>query len=254
MATPLVEAKDYTQGQFAALLYKVKSAGATMEEVLSGKRLLQVVASDDPSVPHFTRLVNEAKVVSTLSAVMSEAEAGKLLENGQKCSVDHFGYRGSSFWLVRAGFTQKSHAPQLGPCYKEFEYLQDWDFEDQPTKDSVLFCPPRLLPNSLSKSVAKQNALLAKLREKYELPAHFFKSFGEPSQLSGIILANHNQTGERVPLNNLLARTDACIRDSGYRLSLGRFGRGGLDCDVWRWGGGGLDNLGCFALGVVDLG
>ncbi len=254
MATPLVEAKDYTQGQFAALLYKVKSAGATMEEVLSGKRLLQVVASDDPSVPHFTRLINKEAVVSALSVVMSEQDAGKLCENGWKCAVDHFGYHGSPFWLARAGFTLKSHAPQLGPCYQGFEYLQGWDFDDQSTKDSIIFCPPRLLPNSLGKSVDRQNALLAKLREKYELPAYFFKSFGEPSQLSGIILANYNQTGERVPLDNLWARTCSRIRGCDVRLSLGSFVPVGLYCDRWRWDVAGYDFLGCFALGVVDLG
>ncbi len=254
MATPLVKVKDRTVGQLAALAHKVERAGVTLDEVLSGDKLLKVVEADDPSVPYFTRLINEAEVVLALSAVMSEQDAGKLVENSWRCSVDHFGYHGSPFWLSRAGFTQKSHASQLGPCYQGFEYLQGWDFDDQPTKDSVLFCPPRLLPNSLSKSVAKQNALLAKLREKYELPAHFFKSFGEPSQLSGIILANHNQTGERVPLDNLWARTDSCLRGSGSRLNLGDFGRDGLDCVHWDWDVDGNDDLGCFALGVVDLG
>lgn len=254
MTSPLVDAKDYTYGQSAALLRKVKIAGATMEEVLSGDKLLQVVGSDDSSVPYFTRLVSEAEIVSTLSAKMSESEAGQLVENSWKCSVDHFGYHGSPFWLARAGFTLKLHAPKLGPCHQDFHYLQSWDIEgDVPTTDSVVFCPPRLLPNSLGKSVDRQNALLAKLREKFGLPAYFFKSFGDPSTLSGIILTNYRQTGERVPFDKLYARTDARIR-GGDRLSLGYFVRDGLLCAYWYWDVDGDDDRGCFAPGVVDLG
>ncbi len=144
------------------------------------------------------------------------------------------------------------HAPKFGPCHENFQYLQGWDFEDKPTTDSVLFCPPRLVPDSMNKDVDKQMTLLTKLREKYGLPANFFNSFGEPSTLAGVVLANYNQTGERVPLNGLWARTNARLRDSGHRLRL-RFGRDGLYCDRWDWGDA-FSVIGCLALGVVDLG
>lgn len=252
MGSPLMKVKDRTVGQLAALAYKVERAGATVEEVLTGAKILRVVGSDDVAVPYFIRLVSEASVVSALSSAMSEQEAGKLCEAGWKCAVDHFGYHGSPFWTSRAGYTLKVHASKLGHCYKEFQPIQNWDFEDKPTTDSVLFCPPRLVPDSLDKSVDKQMALLVKLREKYGLPANFFTSFGEPSTLSGIVLTNHNQTGERVPLNGLWARTNARLRDSGHRLDLGYFYRDGLHCDDWHWDGA-LGSIGCLALGVVDL-
>lgn len=253
MASPLMKVKDRTVGQLAALAHKVERTGATVDDVLTGAKLLRVVGSDDVSVPYSTRLVSEASVVTALGAVMSEHDAGNLCEAGLKCAVDHFGYRGSPFFTGRAGYTLKSHAPKLGPCFKDFQPLQGWDFEDKPTTDSVLFCPPRLVPNSIDKDVDKQMTLLAKLREKYGLPANFFTSFGEPSTLSGIILTNYNQTGERVPLDGFWARTDARLRGSGCRLGLGDFDRVGLVCDIWNWDVA-RSNVGCFALGVVDLG
>lgn len=229
---------------------------ALLKRVTAGMARLQqyVGVNTTTSPPHFTRLVSEAEAVSVLSTVMSETEAGKLVEKCFRASVDHFNYHGSPFWRVRAGFTQKTHAPQLGPCYKGFEYLQDWNFEDGSINDSVLFCPPRLLPESLEKSVDEQNTLLVGLRDKFELPTYFFKSFGAPSTLSGIILTNYNQTGEQVPLNKLWARTDAFIHDGDIRLYLGDFGRGGLSCGSWYWSDEGCSGLGCFALGEVGLG
>jgi hypothetical protein len=236
-----------------ALVRKVKRAGATVEDVLSDAKLLRVVGADNVSVPHFTRIVSEAAVVTALGAVMSEQEAGNLCEAGLKCAVDHFGYRGSPFFASRAGYTLKSHAAKLGPCFNDFQHLQGWGFEDKPTTDAVLYCPPRLVPDSTSKDVDKQMDMLAKLREKYGLPANFFTSFGEPSMLSGVILTNYNQTGERVPLDGLWARTDARIRVGGGRLALGGFYRDGFYCGYWDWGGAG-SVIGCLALGVVDLG
>lgn len=253
MASPLMRVKDRTVGQLAALVHKVERTGATVDEVLAGSKFMKVVDTDDVSIPYFTRLVGEASVVAAFGAVMSENDASNLCEAGLKCAVDHFGYHGSPFWTSRASFTLKSHAPMLGSCYKEFQPVQSWDFDDKPTADSLLFCPPRLVPDSLSKSVDKQMDLLAKLREKYGLPAHFFNSFGEPSTLSGILLTNYNQTGERVPLNGLWARTNARLRDGGDRLALGGFVRVGLGCVHWGWlVASGV--VGCLALGVVDLG
>ncbi len=252
MASPLVKVKDLTVGQLAAFAHKVGRAGATVEEVLTDAKILRVVGSDDATVPYFTRLITEASVVSALGSVMSEQEAGKLCEAGWKCAVDHFGYHGSPFFMSRAGSTLKSHAPKFGPCHENFQYLQGWDFEDKPTADSVLFCPPRLVPDSTNKDVDKQMVLLAKLREKYGLPANFFNSFGEPSTLAGVVLANYNQTGERVPLNGLWARTNSRLRVGGFRLYL-HFGRDGLRCGRWAWVGA-SGGIGCLALGVVDLG
>jgi len=253
MSSPLVRVKERTVGQLAALAHKVERTGATVDEVLSGFKLLRVVGADDVSVPYFTRLVSEDSVVSALSSAMSEQDAGNLCEAGLKCAVDHFGYHGSPFWTSRAGFTLKSHALKLGPCYNGFQNIQGWDFGDKPTADSVLFCPPRLVPDSLNRNVDKQMALLAKLQEKFGLPAYFFNSFGEPSTLSGIILTNYNQTGERIPLGGLWARTNARLRDSGNRVDLGNFHRAGLYCDDWSWDDA-VSVLGCLALGVVDLG
>ncbi|MFH1088980.1 MAG: hypothetical protein V1716_00975 [Candidatus Uhrbacteria bacterium] len=50
-------------------------------------------------------------------------------------------------YRVRVGFTLMSHAPQVGPCYKKFQYLQDWNFPDEATEDGYVFWG--LFPNNL---------------------------------------------------------------------------------------------------------
>lgn len=151
-------------------------------------------------------------------------------------------------YTVRAGFTLKQHAPKFGPCEKGFSYLQDWNFNDEPTKDSLVFWIPRLVPGSTSKSKDAQMRLLGEIRARNELPAHHLTSL-----VAGLILVHYKTTGERVPLDRLWVRTDTCCAD-GCRLCLGRFGESGLDCGRWSFDGYASDYVGVFALGVETLG
>lgn len=158
-------------------------------------------------------------------------------------------YSGPVAWRVKAGFTLKKHAPLVGPCYERFAYLQDWQFEDEPTTDSIVFWIPRLVPESTSKNVDEQRELLSALRTRLELPEHHLNGFGSVALVAGLILAHFKRVGETVPLDRLWVRTDT--RDSGgYRLNLGYFDGCGLYCNGWVFGGRRGDGLGAFALGV----
>lgn len=142
-------------------------------------------------------------------------------------------------YKVKAGFTLKRHAPKSGNCYENFKYLQDWDFEDKPTEESCVFWIPKILPNSFSKTADEQRQLLKN--------NGFDELFGEASLLAGLILHHFEKTKERIP--EMYVRTDSRLRDSGRRLFLGSFDRGGLGCDYWGWAGA-YSYLGCFTLGV----
>ncbi|OGL88464.1 hypothetical protein A3H75_01135 [Candidatus Uhrbacteria bacterium RIFCSPLOWO2_02_FULL_51_9] len=193
---------------------------------------------------------------------LSDADAvrGLLVKGYTADKVDHvlgawrrlaesLDYTGPVVWQVKAGFTLKHHAPQAGPCCNGFQYLQDWNFTDEPTKDGLVFFIPRLLTDSVEKNVCEQGALLKETRNRYELPDHHLTSFGSSSILAGLILAHYKATNECVPLNKFWTRSDTLIADT-YRLRLGDFGEYGLFCGYWGWDGRRYDGLGCFPLGV----
>jgi hypothetical protein len=160
------------------------------------------------------------------------------------------GYAGPIAWKVKAGFTLKQHAPKAGPCEQNFAYLQDWRLQnDEPTKDSIVFFIPRLLPGSTAKTVDEQRKLLSDLRARYDLPETHLASFGSAALLAGLILAHFKITGERVPQDQYWTRTDTLSSDDD-RLSLGVFDEVGLNCGSYSWGDNRNVLLGCFALGV----
>lgn len=160
------------------------------------------------------------------------------------------GYTGPVAWRVRAGFTLKHHAPQAGPCFDNFNYLQDWKLKnDEPTEESIVFWIPRLVSKSTSKTVAEQMTLLKSLRKRLKLPDHHLTSFGSAALISGLILAHFKRIGERTPPNCYWVRTDI-LHACGYRLNLGRFDEYGLRCYDWYWDGYRSSGLGCFPLGV----
>lgn len=161
----------------------------------------------------------------------------------------YLGYDGPTARRVRSGFTLKKHAPNAGPCYQQFLYLQDWNFTDEPTKDAIVFWVPRLVPESTSKTASEQMALLADLRREFGLPKTHLVSFGSTALLAGLIFAHYKATGERVPLDRYWIRTDIC-RSDGRRLDLGCFDEFGLDCGDWRWHVGRYPIIGVFAVGV----
>jgi len=150
---------------------------------------------------------------------------------------------------VRAGYTLKRHAPKAGPCHERFQYLQGWDFPDEPTVDSYVFWIPLILAGSTYKSTHDQRALLAKLRTRLDLPVPHLRGFGKVALVAGLILTHFEATGER---SALVARTDTCIV-GGRRLSLS-WHEGALRCVRWDVGDGPFGDVGVFALGVEVLG
>jgi len=178
--------------------------------------------------------------------------AEKLAEttlNWRKLAAE-LSYTGPVVWKVKEGFTLKAHAPKAGPCYENFQYLQDWNIRnDEPTKGSLAFWVPRLVTGSKSQNVEKQISILAELRQRFGLPEHHLASFGSASLDSGLILAYFKRTGERIPLKSEWALTDS-LDSGGDRLRLGDFDEDGLNCNDWYWDDDSGPNLGCFPLGV----
>jgi hypothetical protein len=168
--------------------------------------------------------------------------------NWRKLAAE-LGYTGPVIWKVKEGFTLKYHAPKAGPCYENFQYLQDWELKNEPTKESLAFWIPRLVAGSKDKKVEEQIVILAKLRQRFRIPNHHLTSFGSAALLSGLILTHFKRVGERIPLKSEWTRTDTFSSD-GDRLLLGGFDSIGLGCGSWIWSDGRGPGLGCFPLGV----
>lgn len=161
-------------------------------------------------------------------------------------------YRGPIAWRVKKGFTLKKCAPKAGPCYKRLEYLQDWDFKDEPTEDLLVFWIPRRALESTSKTIDQMVAHRDELRKRYELPETHATSFGSIAPLFALILAHFKRTGERVPLSCFYAVSDT-LRAVGYRLIAGSFDvSSGLHCRSWS-DSNGSDDVGFFLLGVEKV-
>ncbi|MFA6296911.1 MAG: hypothetical protein WC663_06155 [Patescibacteria group bacterium] len=200
----------------------------------------------------FTSLSDD-QAIQILIPIIGEKEARAYVQKCRYFAIDHFNnYEGTIFWLVKAGYTLKQHASKLGPCYKNFDYLQTWNFNDEPTFDSLVFWVPRLVPDGIRKTANEQLNYLARLSKKYDLPADHLTDFGSVTLNSGLILSYFNQTKERVPPDRLWIRTSARGSD-GSRFDLGDFDERGLYCSGYDLGGGFVDDLGCFALGIVKL-
>ena len=202
-------------------------------------------------------LFNELAVVlivqNTFFIPLSDHDvAEKLAEttlNWRKLAAE-LSYTGPVVWKVKEGFTLKAHAPKAGPCYENFQYLQDWNIRnDEPTKGSLAFWVPRLVTGSKSQNVEKQISILAELRQRFGLPEHHLASFGSASLDSGLILAHFKRTGERIPLKSEWARTDSLL-SGDRRLNLGDFSVRGLFCFNWFCDSHGNPSFGCFPLGV----
>jgi hypothetical protein len=163
-------------------------------------------------------------------------------------------YDDSIAYRVKAGYTLKHHAPKHGPCFENFQYLQDWNFIDEPTEDCTVFWIPRIIPGSFNKTADEQLKLLTNTRDRLELPPHHLTSFGSAALVVGLILTHFERTGlsaqagERLPLDLKYVRTNSRY-PGGCRLYLGIFVGDGLYCGGW-WDGGRCGGLGVFGLGV----
>jgi hypothetical protein len=157
-------------------------------------------------------------------------------------------------WKVRAGFSLTEHAPRIGPCYKRFEDVAQWNLENhEPTVDSVVFWIPRLVPYSLNKNAAEQMQLLAELRQGLELPVNHLNSFGSAALLAGLVLSHNARTGERVPERDFFVRTDTAFPDIG-RLRLSFYPEDGVTLDRSPYNSGcHHPKGGCFPIAVHPL-
>jgi hypothetical protein len=174
-----------------------------------------------------------------------------------------FPYDGPVAWRMPAGYTLKQSAPKDGPCDGDFQNLQQWDFNDEPTKVGIVFWIPRTIRGSKMKTAEEQINLLANLRKQHGLPEHHLIDFGSPAIIAGLIFAHFNRTGDRVPPNPDYVRTSTRY-SGGDLLCLGEFGGHGLlSSDLWYDFGGNYSlicsdswyddrggNLGVFPLGV----
>lgn len=254
-------------GQAAQILKLVQDTGWSRTEVdrrfIGHFGLLRQIAEalDDPHLteeqvramhPLFYKKGETVEIAEFFAPVSDKDLPEELRETAAKWRklAAELGYSRPVAWKVRAGFTLKQHAPKAGPCYENFAELQDWNLQnDEATKDSIVFWIPRLLPGSTAKTVDEQKALLADLRQRYDLPATHLTSLGSAALLAGLILAHFKITGERVPLDRYWVRIDTLDSD-GYLMRLGNFGGQGLGCDGYGWGSHRHGDLGCFALGV----
>lgn len=180
-------------------------------------------------------------------------EAERIVREWRQIATN-LGYTGPVAVMVRADFVFKTHAPKLGPCYEQFDYLQDWKLKNgKSTSDALVFFVPRLVAESTRKNKDEQLELLVALRQAHSLPEHHLASFRSVALVSGLILSHFKRTGERTPFNCDYVRTDT-VRDDEWRLLLG-FSAYGLYCSLWHCLDGSRDyKLGCFALGVEVLG
>ena len=191
-------------------------------------------------------------VQNTFFIPLSDHDVAKELAettlNWRKLAAE-MGYTGPVVWKVKEGFTLKAHAPKAGPCYENFQYLQEWNIKnDEPTKNSLAFWVPRLVQGSKNRYMNEQIAILGELRRRFNLPKHHLSCFGNLSLDSGLILAHFKRTGERTPLNGEWARTDSFLSFVD-QLGLG-FEAGGLRGDGLLRSGDYVQVVGCFPLGV----
>jgi len=161
-------------------------------------------------------------------------------------------YYGPVVWLVKEGFTLKNHAPFVGPCNRNLDYLKDWDFKDIPTSNMLVFWVPRLVPDSTNDMTVEQmEQYRGELRTRYNMPENHCDRFGSIALLVALIMAHFKRTGERVPLKEFFVASDT-LTVNGKRFFCGSFGCDGLFCNIW-YGLFNNDITGFFLLGVEEI-
>ena len=157
-------------------------------------------------------------------------------------------------------FNMKISARHCGPCVDDFSYMRDWQYngamsEWKARKKLLVFGAPFVAPGSCRKTMKGQVSLLGNISRQISVPklVHGSAALGALLSLSHLHETGGELVGQRLPAKNLLVRTNSL--SGSNRLDLGWFG-GRLSCDYWDWIDDDFrhDDLGCFALGVVELG
>lgn len=151
---------------------------------------------------------------------------------------------------VFPGAMFKRDIPQMGPCYKDCEYVQYWDFPDPPTEHAVVSWIPAPLSESTYKNVSEQKVVISKFSNGAVLPTWCQVSFGSAVHVAGMAFAHRQATGTD-PFNGLVVRTDTC-REDGRRIELGwNENNSHLFCGGWNLIEARHSILAVFAVGMV---
>ena len=163
------------------------------------------------------------------------------------------GYTGPVAWKVKAGFTLKTHVPIAGPCHEDLECIQSRELiADEPTRNSITFWIPRLVPGSKEEKPRNHLALLSNLRDRLALPSHHLSSHGSAALLAGLMLAYYKHTGERVPFQNGWVQTSTHLKDGDGSccLDLSFDPKLGICCSYWIRA---HHPVGCFPIGIESI-
>lgn len=172
----------------------------------------------------------------------------RIIMSGWKEMAARINYKGPIAWAVRRGFSLEN-ASTIGPCFGELKYLNNCRYLDEPTRESLVFWIPHLVPGSLYKHVRSQKALLALFRADYQLPENHLRSFGSSSLLSGLVLSYYVMTGCKV-LRGVNVRTST-LTTGKARFTLGWY-QGQLISELWRNDDQRYANVGVFPVGIED--
>ncbi|MBI5221988.1 MAG: hypothetical protein HY980_00610 [Candidatus Magasanikbacteria bacterium] len=158
-------------------------------------------------------------------------------------------------------FNMKIAVRHCGPCVEDFRYMSNWQYDGRVTECDgrdrfLIFGAPSIVPGSTTRTMGEQEDLLKDMSKKIGLLRliHGSAALGALVALSHFHETGGEVTGQRLPAENIFARTGT--ESGGSRLDL-RWGVDGrLDCGHWFWSDDGPRRvpLGCFALGVVELG
>ncbi|MBU2542133.1 hypothetical protein KJ785_01060 [Patescibacteria group bacterium] len=158
-------------------------------------------------------------------------------------------------------FNMKIAARHCGSCVDDFNYMRGWQYDGCVTECDgrnkfLVFGAPFIVPDSTNWTMGEQENLLKDMSKKIGVPKliHGSAALGALVALSHFHETGGELNGQRLPVGNILARTGT--KSDGVRLGLEWDGDGRLLCGRWFWVV--VDNrhvvLGCFALGVVELG
>ncbi len=145
------------------------------------------------------------------------------------------------------GITFKQHIPLLGPCWKDFQYIQDpkvWDFPDPPTEHCLISWIP--VPLATGRDATDDALVVTSMKNTLGLGDKHIVSSGLTVHLAGMLFAHYQATGQ-VVFGDRIIHTHTCFAD-GRRIGL-NWQWEKLAC--WSWDGVRCGNRAVFLLGVT---
>lgn len=171
------------------------------------------------------------------------------LQNWRRLA-DKLNYRGPIVWQVRQGYHWREHANKDGLRIRNYINPEEWTLtNDETTFTTEVFWLPRLLKETINKPALEQLAVMARVRDEYNLPKHHMTSFGSASLLAGLILSRFKRSGDCLPFSLCAARTDTMTLGE-KRLHLGHFQASKLACRLLDSTDQDETVIGCFPIGI----